>query len=424
MNAIDIINKKRLGLTITFDEIAYMINNYVNGSIEDYQMSAFLMAVCINGMTDEEIFELTDIMINSGEVLDFSYLKDNLVDKHSTGGVGDKTTLVLAPLVASCGVDVVKMSGRGLGFTGGTIDKLESIKGFKTSLTKEEIKSQIEEIRTCIVSGNDKLVPADKKIYALRDVTGTVESIPLIASSIMSKKIAGGAKKIVIDVKVGKGALMKNKEDALKLAHTMIEIGKKYNVKVICVLSNMQSPLGYAIGNGIEVKESIDALNGIFAKDFYELIITLASSMVSLGLSITLEEAKKIVCSNIENKKGYNVFLKLVEKQHGNINMIDISDNTYEVKSVKEGYISKIDAYTLAGVSNQLGSGRKSIHDNIDYGVGLWLLKKPGDYVNKGDSLVRVYLGSKKINDEDILNSFTFTKEMPTIEPIILEIIK
>lgn len=423
MNAVTIINKKRLGLSLTKEEISYMVDGYVKEEIPDYQMSAFLMSICLKNMNEEEIFYLTDAMLHSGNILDTSMFGIHTVDKHSTGGVGDKTTLVVAPLVASTGVDVIKMSGRGLGFTGGTIDKLESIHGFQTYLTEEEWMEQIKEIHVCIASGGKDLVLADKKMYALRDVTGTVESIPLIASSIMSKKIAAGSKKIVMDVKVGNGALMKTVKEAEELARTMIEIGKRYGVTVKCILSNMNFPLGYAIGNGLEVKESIEALQGKFAPDFYELVLSLASQMVALGLEISKEEAEEKVVKNLKNGQAYAVFLKLVEKQHGNIEKLDIADTTYDVLSEEEGYITSIDALELAQISSKLGSGRENLEDTIDYGVGLWLLKKPGDFVKKGEALLRVYYREKKVEREEILKSFRIEQEQKKESSVILKYI-
>lgn len=423
MNVVTIINKKRQGLPLTKEEISYMVDGYVKEEIPDYQMSAFLMSICLKNMNEEEIFYLTDAMLHSGNLLDTSMFGIHTVDKHSTGGVGDKTTLVVAPLVASTGVDVIKMSGRGLGFTGGTIDKLESIHGFQTYLTEEEWMKQIEEIHVCIASGGKDLVLADKKMYALRDVTGTVESLPLIASSIMSKKIASGSKKIVMDVKVGKGALMKTEKEAEELAKTMIQIGKRYGVTVKCVLSSMDSPLGYAIGNGLEVKESIDALQGKFAPDFYELVLSLASQMVALGLEISKEEAEEKVINNLKNGQAYEVFLKLVEKQHGNIEKVDIADTTYDVCSEEEGYITSIDALGLAQISSKLGSGRENLEDTIDYGVGLWLLKKPGDFVKKGEALLRVYYREKIVEKEEILKSFRIEKEQKKGTSILLKYI-
>lgn len=325
------------------------------------------MAIVINGMSLEETINLTDIMINSGEVIDLGI--DGIVDKHSTGGVGDKTTLILAPLVASLGVKVAKMSGRGLGHTGGTIDKLESIKGFNVSLSKEEFVKQVNEIGVSVISQTGNIAPADKKLYALRDVTGTTESIPLIASSIMSKKIASGAKNIVIDVKVGNGALMKNVESARKLAETMIEIGKKYNRKVVCVLTNMDIPLGHNIGNGLEVIESIDCLKGNGPKDLEELVLELGSIMVSLSKNISKEEAYLQLKDNLYNNKAYLKFEELVKYQNGDINNIDISDKVISIKSNKEGFVNKINTLKLGEIVKNIGGGRMNKEDSIDYGV-------------------------------------------------------
>lgn len=291
MNIIEIINKKRNNLELTKEEIEYSINNYLNNNIKDYQMSSLLMAICINGMSDEEIINLTDVMLNSGDILDLSKINGIIVDKHSTGGVGDKVTIVLAPILASLGIKIAKMSGRGLGHTGGTIDKLESIKGFNTSITNDEFIKQVNDINIAIVSQTGNLVPADKKIYALRDVSGTVESIPLIASSIMSKKLASGSDIIVIDVKVGNGALMKDIESARKLANTMCMIGKRYNKIVICILTNMSEPLGFAIGNSLEVIESINTLKGNGPKDLLEIVMTLCTLIISPIKKISNEEA-------------------------------------------------------------------------------------------------------------------------------------
>ena len=292
MNIIDIITKKKNKEELSYDEINYAITNYLNGEVKDYQMSSLLMAIVLNGMTDEETFNLTKIMIESGDVIDLSSINGTVVDKHSTGGVGDKTTLILAPLLATLGLKVAKMSGRGLGHTGGTIDKLESIEGFKVKLDEKEFIKQVNDIGLSIISQTANLVPADKKLYALRDVTGTTESIPLIASSIMSKKIASGASHIILDVKVGNGALMKNIKDATELANEMIKIGKRYNRKVICVLTNMEEPLGNTIGNAIEVKEAIETLKGNGPEDLNNLVITLASLLIESVENKSIDEIK------------------------------------------------------------------------------------------------------------------------------------
>ena len=312
MNIIEIINKKRLKQELTDEEIKYIIDNYLSNEIKDYQMSALLMAIVLNGMTNEEIYSLTKYMAMSGEELDLSPLGTNVVDKHSTGGVGDKTTLIISPIVASCGVKVAKMSGRGLGHTGGTIDKLESIPGFNVNLTEQEFLNQINTINVAITSQTKDIAVADKKIYALRDVTATVESIPLIASSIMSKKIALGAKKLVLDIKVGSGALIKNLEDAKKLAKLMIDIGSSNNIKVICLLTNMSIPLGNNIGNSLEVSEAIDILKNNKQGPLRDICIELSSYMVSLGLNISYDEAKTKVINNLDNGNAYNKFLELV----------------------------------------------------------------------------------------------------------------
>ena len=344
MNIIEIIEKKKNKEILTNEEIEYVIENFLNGNIKDYQMSSLLMAICINGMEKDEIFNLTKVMLDSGDKIDLSEIKGIKVDKHSSGGIGDKTTLVLLPIVASLGVNVAKMSGRGLGFTGGTIDKLESIDGFEVEKSREDFLKQVEEIGIALVSQSGNLVPADKKIYALRDVSGTVESIALIASSIMSKKLASGADAIVLDVKVGKGALMKNVASARKLGKTMKEIGEAFGKKMSIFLTNMEEPLGYAVGNGLEVKEAIDTLKGNGPKDLEYLCFKLASQMVSFGLSIPVEEAEEKVKEVLKNGKAYQKFEEWITYQGGNINKIEISSNYQEIRSSKEGFITNIDA--------------------------------------------------------------------------------
>ena len=375
MNIVDIINKKRKNIELNDEEIKYAIEGYVANKIEDYQMSALLMAICLNGMTDHETAVLTEVMYKSGDIINLDKIKSTKVDKHSTGGVGDKTTLILLPLVASCGVVAPKMSGRGLGFTGGTIDKLESIPGFNTKLDINDFMEQVNEIGVAIASQTGNLVPADKKIYALRDVTGTVESIPLIASSIMSKKLASGADTIVIDLKVGNGALMKDYESAKKLAETMVNIGKSHNRQVICVLTDMNQPLGCAIGNSLEVKESIDVLNNRGPKDITNLIIALATIMVSCGLGISFEEANKKVHDNLNNGNAYVKFLELVKKQGGRIEELDFAKNVVSIKSRLSGYINEIKTDDLGEISRKLGGGRYEKNDEINFGVGLVLSK-------------------------------------------------
>ena len=422
MTIIDIITKKKNKEELTYEEIKYAVDGYINGKVLDYQMSSLLMAITINGMTNKETFDLTEIMLNSGEKIDLDELQP-VVDKHSTGGVGDKTTLILAPLVASCGVNIAKMSGRGLGFTGGTIDKLESIPGFNTSIDINKFKEQVKNIKVAIVGQMGNLVPADKKIYALRDVTGTVESIPLIASSIMSKKLASGASCIVIDVKVGNGALMKTLEDAKKLANLLVEIGKQHNKKVVCFITDMDEPLGYAIGNSLEVIESINTLKGNGPKDLTNLVIELASYMVSMAKSITVEQAKKEVIENLNNGKAYNKFVELVENQEGNIKNIKISKNILSIKSKEEGYIKHIDALRLGENARIIGAGRLSKEENIDFEVGIVLNKKVGDNIKEGEELLKVFINDKTLPEEEFIKCFEITKEKTEENKLIKEII-
>ena len=405
---LDIINKKRLGKTLTYKELDEIFNGYLSGDVADYQMSALLMAICINGMSDEEVFALTKIFIDSGDVLDFSDLPGIKVDKHSTGGIGDKTTLVIVPIVAACGGTVVKMSGRGLGYTGGTIDKLESIPGYKIDLTDDEIEKQVHDIGFVVTGQTADLVPMDKAVYALRDVTSTVSSIPLIASSIMSKKIAGGADKILIDIKVGNGALLTNKDDAHKLSRLMKEIGKFYNREVRTIISDMNTPLGKCVGNALEVQEAIDVLKGK-EKDtsFYDLCVELATDMVSMSLEIDVKEAREEVVKSLSGGSAYNKFLELVKYQEGNIDKLKISDNIYKLKSNVNGTIAKINALEVGKLSFNLGAAKMNINDKIDYSVGVKLNKFVGDKVKKGDILSFVYY-NKKLPDIKIDDIYKF----------------
>ncbi len=393
---VDIINKKRLGKELDYKELDFFFNGYLDGNVTDYQMSSLLMAICINGMTNEEIYALTKIFIDSGDILDFSDIPGIKVDKHSTGGVGDKTTLIIAPIVASLGVPVVKMSGRGLGYTGGTIDKLESIPGFKIDLTDKEVLKQVKKIGMVVTGQTADLAPMDKAIYALRDVTGTVSSIPLIASSIMSKKIASGADKILIDIKVGKGALLQTEEDAKKLSKLMIKIGKFYNREVRTIISDMNVPLGRAIGNSIEVVEAISILKGEEKhSNLYNLCIELASEMVSMGKKITPLAARKQVIESIDNLSAYNKFLEFVNCQHGDIQKIKVCDKVHKIKATKDGIVKNIDALELGKLSVSLGAGRINKEDSIDYSVGIYLEKLVGDKVKKGDILAYIYKDGK-----------------------------
>lgn len=420
---LEIIDKKRLGCILTKEEIEYVIKEYTNGNIPDYQMSAFLMAICINGMTEEETIYLTDSFINSGEIIDTSNIKGKIVDKHSTGGVGDKTTLVLAPLLAALGYKVLKMSGRGLGFTGGTIDKLESISGYQVEEPFEKVEDEINKIGLAVISQTKNLVPADKKIYALRDVTSTVSSIPLIASSIMSKKIASGASTIVIDVKVGNGALIKTIDDARKLAKLMIKIGNNYQKKIICVLTNMDEPLGLAIGNSNEVLEAIDSLNGKGPKDLMELVKVLASEIIMANENISLDEAYKKIDEKINNREAYNKFLEMVEYQGGDIKTIKLSKRIFSIKTDKEGFINSIDALKLGELVKKMGGGRLEKNDSINHEVGINLSVKVGDFVKQNDELMRIYLGDKDISFRELNGIFKISSTK--IEPkLVYEIIK
>ncbi|MBQ9072108.1 MAG: thymidine phosphorylase [Bacilli bacterium] len=424
MTIIDIINKKRLRKELTREEIEFAINGYLDESIKDYQMSSLLMAIVLNGMTARETIDLTDIMIKSGDIIDLSKIDGIIVDKHSTGGVGDKVTLVLGPLLASLGIKIAKMSGRGLGHTGGTIDKLESIEGFNTKIDKEAFIKQVNDINIALVSQSGNLVPADKKLYALRDVTGTTESIPLIASSIMSKKIASGADIIMIDVKVGNGALMKTLKDAKELAKLMVRIGKAYRKPTICLITNMEEPLGYAIGNSLEVEEAINTLKGNGPSDLLEVVITLCSIIIGAVKKIPNNEAKNLLFKQLNNGEAYKKFEEMVTSQNGDINSIKISDKVFSIKSDKAGYINKIDALKLGEIAKMIGAGRNTLEDEIDYEVGLVLSKKVGDYVEEEEELVKVYLKDKDVSISQILECFKIDDELEPVPQLILDIIK
>lgn len=403
MNIIDIITKKKNKLELNEEEIKYVVEAFVSGEIKDYQMSALLMAIVINDMTDDEVIHLTKYMMESGSILELADIP-NVVDKHSTGGVGDKTTLIISPIVASCGCSVAKMSGRGLGYTGGTIDKLESIPGFKVDLTKEEFTSQIKSIGMAITSQTEDIALADKKIYALRDVTGTTESIPLIASSIMSKKIASGSKNLVLDIKVGEGALIKNIEDARRLANLMIKIGKANDMKIVCLLTNMDIPLGSNIGNSLEVLEAINLLYYNTDSSLRNLCIELSSHMVSLGLNIGYVDAKTKVLDALSTKNAYNKLLEFVKCQGGDITKLPKSNIIHEIKSDKEGYLTSLSSLELARLSMHLGAGRQTKEDNIDYSAGIIINKKINEKINIGDTILTLYTNKDlpEINKEDL----------------------
>lgn len=398
MRIYDIIKKKRDGFALTEEEISYFINEYTNGSIPDYQISALLMAIFFNKMNEEETLYLTRAMINSGETVDLSNLSGIKVDKHSTGGVGDNITLILGPMVAACGVPFVKMSGRGLGHTGGTLDKLESIKGFRVDINKEEFEKNTNNIGISICSQTANITPADKKLYALRDVTATVDNLSLIASSIMSKKLAIGSDGIILDVKVGSGAFMKSLEDAQELAKEMVNLGNNYGRKTIAVLTNMDQPLGNAVGNALEVKEAIETLKGNGPDDLFELCLVLGSKLLVMAEKAKDEiEAKEILLESINSGDAYRKLLDLVKLQNGDISMIEDTDllpkaqYIIEVKSVEEGYIRRINAEEIGKCALLLGAGRETIDSKLDFAAGLILNKKIDDYVKVDDTLVYIY---------------------------------
>ena len=388
----DIINKKRLGKELSFHELDMFFNGYLNGEVKDYQMSSLLMAICINGMSDEEVFSLTKIFIDSGDTLDLSFLPGIVVDKHSTGGIGDKTTMVIAPIVASLGIPMLKMSGRGLGYTGGTIDKLESIPGYRVNLSDAEIIHQVKNIDVVITGQTASLAPMDKEIYALRDVTGTVSSIPLIAVSIMSKKIAGGADKILIDIKYGNGALLTTKKDAEELASLMKKIGKIYQKDVHTIISDMNTPLGFCVGNSLEVLEVIDILKGKETNNnLTKLCVTLASELVRMAKGGLIEDCQDMVMDAIKSGRAYNKFLELVKAQGGDISALSVSKKYKYIKAEKRGVVDKISAIRVGELSMMLGAGRKTKEDSIYYDVGVKLYVQVGDKVKKGDILAKVY---------------------------------
>lgn len=415
---VDLIEKKQEKETLTTDEIHWMVNGYTSGDIPEYQMSAMLMAIYFNGMEDAELRDLTMTMVESGDQIDLSGIKGTKVDKHSTGGVGDTTTLVLAPLVASVGVPVPKMSGRGLGHTGGTLDKLESIEGFHIEISEDEFTDLVNKNKLALVGQTGNLTPADKKIYSLRDVTSTVGSIPLIASSIMSKKIASGADAIVLDVKVGTGAFMKSIEEAEQLAQTMVNIGNDVGRDTMAVISDMSQPLGQAIGNGLEVKEAIDTLKGEGPEDLAELSLVLGSQMAYLGgVGESLEDARKKLEENIQNGKALEKFKVFIEAQGGNPEVVDKPDEILpqaefqiDVKADRDGVIGAIDAEELGIAGMLLGAGRETIDSELDLAAGLMLHKKIGDPVEVGETMVTIYS-----NEEEVTPSVDKIKENITI---------
>ncbi len=435
MRMIDLIEKKKKKENLSKEEIDFLVHNYVNKTIPDYQMSAFLMAVYFNGMNHDEIYYLTDAMLNSGETIDLSNIEGVKVDKHSTGGVGDKTSLVVGPLAASFGVKIAKMSGRGLGHTGGTLDKLESIPGFQIEISTEDFFKQVNEIGIAIIGQSKEVVPADKLLYALRDVTGTVDSIPLIASSIMSKKLASGADYIVLDVKVGSGAFMKNVDEAATLAKTMVELGKKAKKPTIATLTNMEQPLGCAVGNALEVIEAIDTLKGKGPKDFTELCIDLTSEiLVIAGVAQNEEEAKEMVVAAMHDGRGLNKLKEMVAWQHGNERAIDeysLLPTAQEVIDlVFEGnetaFVSHIDALQIGEAAMLLGAGRATKEEKIDPAVGIYLHKKVGDMLHPQDVLATIYTNGQKTEEaiQMVLDAYEMSNELEECPNIIIQTIK
>ena len=433
MTIYDIIDKKRHGNVLSKEEIEYFVHGYVDGNIPDYQMSALLMAICCNGMKDEELTNLTIVMANSGDKFDLSPINGVTVDKHSTGGVGDKTTLIVAPIVAALGCKVAKMSGRGLGFTGGTIDKLESIEGYNVTIPEKEFINQVNEIGIGLIGSSKNLAPADKKIYALRDVTATVESIPLIASSIMSKKIAAGSKCILLDVKMGSGAFMKNDDEATELAKKMVSIGKLANRNTMALITNMDTPLGYKIGNNLEVQESIDVLKGNGPEDLTNLCIELATCMLMLCTNKEKEECIKLVKKSIDDGSAFNKFKELIIAQGGKTETIDSPDlfkkSKYVVKieANKSGYINKMNTSSIGKVSCLLGAGREKKDDIIDYSAGIVLLKKTGDFVNQGEIIAELHTSKKEIIEQAkkiYISSIEISEIEPEKKPMVYKIIK
>ncbi|PTG00121.1 pyrimidine-nucleoside phosphorylase [Staphylococcus chromogenes] len=404
MRMVDMISKKRDGHALSSEEIKFIIDGYTKGEIPDYQMSSLAMAIYFQDMTGEERAALTMAMVESGDQIDLSNIEGIKVDKHSTGGVGDTTTLVLAPLVAALGIPVAKMSGRGLGHTGGTIDKLESVEGFHVEISEDEFIQLVNEAKIAVIGQTGNLTPADKKIYALRDVTGTVNSIPLIASSIMSKKIAAGADAIVLDVKTGKGAFMQTVEDAEALAHAMVKIGNQVGRQTMAIISDMNQPLGRAIGNALELKEAIDTLKGQGPEDLTELVLTLGAQMVVLAQKAeTLEDARAQLQSVIDNGAAVEKFKTFLSNQGGDASVVDdpsklpTAKYTFELPAKQSGVVSEMVANEIGIASMMLGAGRQTKEDDIDLAVGLVLHKKIGDKVSEGESLLTIYA-----NQEDV----------------------
>jgi len=438
MNIVELIRKKREGGTLNEEEIRFLITGYVEGTVPDYQMSAFLMACYFRGMSVEETLTFTTLMLHSGELIDLSEIPGIKVDKHSTGGVGDKVSLILAPIVAACGVPVPMISGRGLGHTGGTLDKLESIPGFRTDLSISEYKRIIHEVGAVLIGQTKEIAPADKKMYALRDVTATVECIPLIAGSIMSKKLAEGIDALVLDVKTGRGAFMQTHERALELAQALVSIGNGFGKETIGFITNMNQPLGVAIGNWLEVVESVECLRGTLGKndassDLMEVTYVLSGAMVFLGNKAkSIEEGIEKCRKTIEDGSAYEKLLDLVRAQGGNVDAIENLERSplpkfaMEIKSREQGFVSAIDSFELGLTGISLGAGREKIDDSIDMKAGILLKKKVGDVVDVGDALVVFYTDRENVlasARERISKAFTFSSTKPERTPMIFDIV-
>ena len=432
MRFVDIINKKRYNEELTDKEIQFFVDGVTDGSIPDYQVSALLMAIVLNGMNERETSYLAKSMMHSGDVIDLTSIEGIKADKHSTGGVGDKTSMALGPLVAACGLKVAKMSGRGLGHTGGTLDKLESIEGFNCFLTEEEFKKQVSEVGIAIIGQTGDLVPADKKLYALRDVTGTVESIPLIASSIMSKKLASGSDTILLDVKYGEGAFMHTIEDETKLAEAMISIGNSLGRNTMAMITDMNQPLGNTIGNAIEIREAIETLKGHGPKDFTELCMQAAEIMLMQGkVAENKEEARKMLEEVVASGKAFETFKDMVKAQGGNVDMIENpellpqSKFKTEIKSEESGDVKVLHSERLGVLAMQLGAGRETKEQDVNHAVGLELACKRGDKVNKGDTICIVYHDEELKPQwvEELYHAFELTNEEVAPQPIIEKVL-
>lgn len=431
---VDLIQKKKNGETLTKEEIDFMITDYVAGRIPDYQMSAMLMAIYFNGMENEELAAFTLAMRDSGDLVDLSPIEGIKVDKHSTGGVGDKTTLIVGPIVAACGVPVAKMSGRGLGFTGGTLDKLESISGFRIDLSAAEFFETVKKTGISVIGQTGNLAPADKLLYALRDVTATVDSIPLIAASVMSKKLAAGSDKIVLDVTTGSGAFMKNTRDAKKLAKHMVAIGNHAGKETVAILTGMEEPLGFAIGNNMEVKEAIEVLKGDGPEDVKEVSVALAGMMLSLGLeNVSHSQGKRMAKKALSSGQAFEKFKEMVQAQGGDIRYVEHPEfferDAFEgeVLAAEDGFLSGMDTEKIGVAAGLLGAGRETKDSVIDMSAGIYLKKKIGDTVKKGEPIAICYAGTKeKLNRGMAMfeSSIRYSKEAPRIPKLIVDIIR